>query len=342
MAARIDARYLLEGSVRRDGSRVRVTAKLFDLETGEYRWAADYDRVLSVGALLDIEAEVARRIVAAVAQPYGVVTRLEMEQLRQNRTRDLAAYECILFALHYWADISPENHYEGRSCLENAVAREPEYAKAWAYLAYFYLDEFRWRFNPRDGSPAALERAQAAARRAVDLDPDSSAARLALSAVAFFAGDLALFRSYGEAALAMNPGNAEHMASFGARLAYSGDWERGLALVEEAIALNPWHPDWYRLPLIYDAYRRGRYDEALAEWKKIDLPHFYTTYVLGAMIWGQLGDRLRAQASLGRLLELYPEFAERARDDFRSWNFEEDLIDRFVDGLRKAGLAVGA
>jgi adenylate cyclase len=340
MLARGFASFLLDGSVRREGSRVRVTAKLLDLNSGEYRWATDYDRSVSVGDLIDIQDDIAKQIVAAVAQPYGVVTRVEMEKLQRAGAGNLAAYECILWTLHYWAHISPDNHRKGRDCLEEAVIRDPTYARAWAYLAYYYLDEYRWRFNPRPGLPSALERANIAARRAGDLDPDSAVARLALAAVAFFNGDLALFRSYGEAALRMNPSDPEHMASFGARLAYSGDWERGLALVHEAIALNPWHPDWYRLPLIYDAYRRGHYDDALAELKKINLPYFYTTHVLGAMIWAELGDRKRAAASLNHVLALYPDFAERARDDFRTWNFDDALTDRFMGSLRNAGLVV--
>lgn len=168
----------------------------------------------------------------------------------------------------------------------------------------------------------------------------SVGARLALSAVAFFSGDLALFRTSGEMALKLNPNNGEHLASFGARLAYSGAWAEGLAMVREAIVLNPRHPDWHLMPLAFDAYRRGDYARARAEWKQLHLAELYWTHVLGVMINGQLGHAADAAAARASLLALFPDYAETAVRDFQVWNFEDTLIDAFIEGLAKGGLRV--
>lgn len=338
-ARAVGAHYAVEGSIRRDQKKVWVSVRVVDVESGRYVWAASYERPLEVGNLIEIEDEIARQIAAAIGEPYGVLSRIEMENLPRFRAQNLGTYECILWALHYWANISQENHRRGRECLEKAVKREPEYAVAWAYLSYFYIDEYRWHFNYRPEPPPMI-RANDAARRAIALDPDSAVARLALSAVAFFSGDLALFRAYGEKALKLNPNNGEHLASFGARLAYSGDWAEGIAMVREAIVLNPWHPDWYLMPLAFDAYRQEDYAQARAEWKRLHLPELYWTHVLGVMINGQLGHTAEAAAARASLLALFPDYAQTAVRDFQVWNFADPLIDAFIDGLAKGGVRV--
>ncbi len=338
-ARAVGARYAIEGSTHRDQERVWATVRVLNVETDEYVWAGSYERHLDVGSLIDVQDDIARQIAAAIGEPYGVLSRSEMEGLPRYRAKSLNSYDCLLWALHYWANISQDNHWRGRKCLEKAVEREPEFALAWAYLAYFYIDEYRWHFNYR-AEPPPMIRAKEAARRAITLDPDCAAARLALSAVAFFSGDLALFRSSGEKALRLNPNNGEHLASFGTRLAYSGEWEQGIALVREAMELNPWHPDWYLLPLAFDAYRRGDYAGALREWRRLHLPELYWTHVLGVMINGELGNAAEAAAARADLLALFPDYAATAVRDFQVWNFEDSLIDAFIDGLAKGGLPV--
>ena len=336
----VGARFVVEGTVRHDAERLTVTAGVLSAASGEYLWATRYERALTVGGLIEIEEDIAQHIVAAIAQPYGVLSRAAMTGAARQHPASLQAYECVLRAMHYWAELSAANHASGRDCLERAVELDPDYATAWAYLAYFYIDEHRWRFNPRS-EPPPMTRAARAARRAVALDPDSAIARLALSAVAYFSNDIPTFKAMGEAALRLNPSNGEHMASYGSRLAYSGDWERGLELVRNAMALNPWHPDWYALAFIVDACRRGDYRTALQEWNKISLPDFYLYRVLGVIIHAQLGQTDAAAAERAALLRLYPDFARHARAEFETGNLPRSLAEPFLAALRRGGLDVG-
>lgn len=336
----VGARFVVEGTVRHDAERLTVTAGVLSAASGEYLWATRYERALTVGGLIEIEEDIAQHIVAAIAQPYGVLSRAAMTGAARQHPASLQAYECVLRAMHYWAELSAANHASGRDCLERAVELDPDYATAWAYLAYFYIDEHRWRFNPRP-EPPPMTRAARAARRAVALDPDSAIARLALSAVAYFSNDIPTFKAMGEAALRLNPSNGEHMASYGSRLAFSGDWERGLELVRNAMALNPWHPDWYALAFIVDACRRGDYRTALQEWNKISLPDFYLYRVLGVIIHAQLGQTDAAAAERAALLRLYPDFARHARAEFETGNLPRSLAEPFLAALRRGGLDVG-
>ena len=121
--------------------------------------------------------------------------------------------------------------------------------------------------------------------------------------------------------------------------AYSGDWERGCALAERARQLNPHHPGWYWLPSLFDAYRKSDYRGALDVALKINMPGFWRVNLALAAAYGQLGEREAARNALRALLKAKPECAVAAREELgKSW--DPELVERLMDGLRKAGLEV--
>ena len=123
-------------------------------------------------------------------------------------------------------------------------------------------------------------------------------------------------------------------------MAYSGDWERGCALVQRVVALNPHHPGWYWFPVYMNAYRKGDYRGALEVALRIDIPGSYDTHVALAAAHGQLGEREAGGKSIRELLTLAPGFATSARADLGKW-LDPELVEQLVDGLRKAGLEIG-
>ena len=133
-----------------------------------------------------------------------------------------------------------------RACLERAVELDPDYADAWAVLANIYAQEHRFGYNPRPELYDSRERSFSAAYRAVEIEPRNPTAQLMLANALFDRRNLAGFRAAGERAITLNPNDPDLLAHYGMRLTFIGDWERGLALVTKAIALNPEHPQWYR------------------------------------------------------------------------------------------------
>lgn len=342
LGRRLGADYALTGTVRRDAGRVRVSSQLINLDTGASIWTASFDEALAVEGLFAIQDRIAASVAAAVAQPYGVVYRDARDRLRQHHIPGtLSAYECLMQGYAYRQRIAAETHATARSCLEQAVVQEPDYADALAMLAVVYLDEFRWGFNPRpDHNP--LDRALEMAERAVDAAPDNAFARLALAETLFFHGELDRAFAEGERAVDLNPNHSEVKAMVGMRLAHSGQWERGIGLVEEALAMNPAPPGWYYLPMSTNAFRQGE-DETALDWaKRIDLPGFYWTHALCAAIYAELGWQDNARMAVERLLELYPNFEERASIELSRRHFDPVLLNRLVSGLRKAGLDISA
>ena len=206
-------------------------------------------------------------------------------------------------------------------------------------LSIVYREEHRHGFNAR---PDCLERALAAAQRAVDAAPSNHLAHFALAQAYFFRKEIEAFRNAAERAIVLNPMDSSTTAYLGTLMLHEGDWERGCALVERARQLNPNHPGWYWFAAFWDAYRRQDYRGALEVALKINMPgNFYVSAVIAAA-YGQLGELEAARTALVQLLAMKPNFAATAREEFEKWFGSGELVEHFLDGLRKAGLEIAA
>jgi tetratricopeptide (TPR) repeat protein len=244
----------------------------------------------------------------------------------------------VLRAYAYTALHTAASHLLARTCLERTVELDPDYADAWAQLAYLYREEYHHGFNPQAGD--ALDRALETARRAVALDSTNQPAQIALHLTHFSRRELDASFAAGERAVALNPNDTRAIGTVGMSLTYAGQWDRGVALMKKAIALSPNHPGWFYLALFYDHYRKGQYAKALGEAQKIGMPELWEGYAALAEAYGQLERREQAESALAELLNLYPRFPGNAWEEFRKRNIPEAEIAHLVEGLRKAGLQV--
>ncbi|HEX6113820.1 MAG TPA: tetratricopeptide repeat protein, partial [Geminicoccaceae bacterium] len=336
----LGVRYVLQGSVREAEGRIRVTARLVDATTGVQLWASAYEEVGNGAGLFRVQGDIARRVVSAVAQPYGVIATADMQLTRGKAPESLSAYECVLQVQHYYRHMSPARVQEARTCLQRATESDPEYADAWALLGMSYLDQVRLRMVPRDQDDDSLDRALQAAQQAADVAPDSALAQRSLLLAHFFRGEVEQALAAGERALALNPNNAEILAEVGMRLAWTGEWERGISLINEALARNPAHPGWYQAALALNFYRQGRYAEALEEARLIDAPGWVHNHTILAMIYGQLGRTEQARAAARQLLQMDPDFEANAWYELQLRNFPKEMAEHMADGLRNAGLQI--
>jgi TolB-like protein/Tfp pilus assembly protein PilF len=335
-------RYVLEGSVREAEGRIRVTARLVNATTGAQLWASAYEDVGSGADLFRIQTDIARRVVVEVAQPYGIIATADLKLMRGKAPQSRSAYDCVLQVLDHYRHMSAARVEEARSCLEQATRSDPEYADAWALLGMSYLDRVRLRMMPRSQDKESLDRALWAAQMAADIAPDSALAQRSLLLVHSFRGEVEQALAAGERAITLSPNNAEILAEFGMRLAMMGQWERGVSLIDDAIARNPAHPGWYHTAPAINFYRQGRYAEALEEAKQIDAPGWVHNHTILAMIYGQLGQEEEARAAARRILELDPNFEENAWYELQLRNLPEQVAEQMAEGLRKAGLDIPA
>jgi TolB-like protein/DNA-binding winged helix-turn-helix (wHTH) protein/Tfp pilus assembly protein PilF len=330
------ARYLLEGEICQAGPRLRIAARLVDAASGANLWAESYERLFKPGAVFELQDDVVPRIVSTVGDARGVLTRTISEALRARDIDQLSPYEAVLRSFGHFQRVSEEEHAASTAALERAVQLAPGHADCWAMLSLLYKEEYAHGFNVR---PDPLGRAFAAAHHAIEADPSNHLGYHALASVLYFRHEIEAFRGAAERAMARNPMDGFTIAYLGFLVAYSGEWERGCALVERARSLNPHHPGWYWFAHLFDAYRKRDYRGAAEIGRKINMPRFWRTNVALAAAYGQLGERDAARNAVQALVTSRPEFTLVAREELAKW-WDPKLVEHLIDGLRKAGLEI--
>jgi TolB-like protein len=330
----LGAHYVIEGSVRKAGNRVRVTAQLIETESGSHVWAERYDRDLE--DIFAVQDEITQCIIAAAAP--GVVS-AEMQRAQRKDVATLDAWDRIMRAHWHLARFTMEDNAEARRLLTEAAQIEPDSALALGDLAMIHTFDAIWNWGiSRDQSFAA---AAEAARRAVAIDENNAWGHIALGVVEAFSGhhDEAVARL--ERAVEISPNDPNAHGQLGFALALSGDSDGAVARLEEAVRLSPRDPflAFWTMSRAVAAFAAERYDETV-DWSRRTIeenPRFPGAYRLLTATYGQLGKVEEAKVALGELLRQMPGLTVAATRQQVPWKRPGDA-DRYLGGLRKAGL----
>ena len=312
--------------MRRGGDRVRVTAQLIDTNRGDHVWAERYDRKLE--DIFAVQDELTQQIAAAMGL---TVQDAVLESSVHKAASDLDAYDMVLRARRFAAELTPAVHARTRDLLETAIALDPAYSRAHAMLADVYLAEYRIDFNPR---PRPLERAFDEATRAVELDPRNAYAHFWLAAVYFFRRQIERFDAEAERAEQLNPNDSQMLADLGHYHVVRGNIERGMELTRHAMRLNPLHPGWYYFTFAFGYFGLGDFEQALLEGAKIGMDDFFWGPLIRAAALGQLGRIDEAKAALAMAHEAKPDLDAEAIVE--RWMYHAPMAANILSGLAKA------
>jgi adenylate cyclase len=249
-------RYVLEGSVRKANDHVRITAQLVDATTGGHLWSESYDRPLKdVFALQD---EIVQKIVTTLKLQ---LTLMEQGYIVRKTTNNLEAYDSLLRGIEPFFRYTPETNAQARQLWEKAVALDPQYAEAYAWLSWTYWREagFRWSADPQ-----TLERALTLAQQALALDDSLPRAHAVLGFVYVLKQQYEEAIAERERATTLDPNNADIYTMRGSVLNFAGRPEEALKMAEQAMRLNPRYPPIYLWQLGVAYNGSGRYTEAVA------------------------------------------------------------------------------
>lgn len=288
--------YLLEGSVRRVGDRLRVSVQLVQVADQAHVWAESYEREAGdVRSLLD-------EIPAAVARRVGVTLAVERGRSATAGTSRPEAYEAYLRARYHLRSLTESGVRRGIAEFERAIALDPRYAAAYAGLAEAHYALSNMHVDPRQ----AMERSRAAARRAVALDDRLAQAHGSLALIlAFYDWDWAGAEREFRRALALDPAAAETRAFYGVYLALVGRLDESLAELRRARETDPLSL-LANSTLSFPLYLEGRYDEALAQSRRVldlDADYYFAQIAVG-MTYEARGDFPRAVAELRKALAM--------------------------------------
>jgi len=336
----LGAHYVMEGTIRQQGSMLRLQVQLVDTLTNTILWSENYRRPFTPKSRFRLQDDLVPLIVSTVADPMGVMARTIGEELSHRPPDELTPHEAVLRSFAYFSRLTPGEHKTATTALELAVANAPKasgQSDAWAWLAIMYREEYVHGYNTRPEPP--LDRAHEAALRAIDLGPSNHWAHLALASVLYYQREIPAFHCAAKKAIEYNRMDASSMAYLASLLAVSGKWRSGCALMKRAQSLNSEYPGWYWIPAVGKAYYERDYRGALNLALKINMPNLWISQFLLAAIYGQLGDFKKAQKAVRKLLKSRQRFAIDARKEFEK-RYEPKFLEQLIDGLRKAGMEI--
>jgi len=322
----LGVRYVVEGSIRSADTRIRVTVQLIDARSGNHLWAERFDR--EIGALFEVQDEVARHIVATLA---GRVEEAEVRGAAHKRTESLPAYECLLRGIEHMRAFGPDENRLARELFERAVSLDSHFALAHAYLALALLCEH----GLGDAPDSVKDRALEAALTGLRLDQNDARCHQFLAQVHLFRREYDSALSHFERSLALNPNDANGIAQMGGGLAFAGQAEQGVELIRQAIRLDPFHPYWWwgELAIAYCAARR--YLDSLEAIQRISGTKSCWLLAHEAACYAQLGRQDEARVRVADVLRLKPDFRISSMKPFYR---DARHAEHIFEGMRKAGL----
>jgi len=329
--------YVLEGSIRHGGNRIRIAAQLIDAAMGAHRWAERYDRKLE--DVFAVQDDVVRTIVAIIT---AHVRKAETERSRAKPPNSWQAYDYYLQGAEAFASfassIRAEDIYEARRVLQQSLAIDANYARSYVLLANTY-DAVRFhRLDSDYLNFAALDRAHRLARRSVELDPNLPEAHAMLGLVLTWMRQHDASITEIERAMALNPNYVDWR--FGLAFMLAGNPQRAIDVLETYMRLDPFHAPWAHFTMAAAHFMLKDYSRALAILKDYvyRVPGAAFGHSLLAATHAQLGQLDEARAEAAELLRLLPGYTisgtARRLVTFKRPTDEKHLFD----ALRKAGL----
>jgi len=329
VAKELDIHYVVEGSVRKSGNRVRITVQLIDAETDRHIWAERYDRDLA--DIFAIQDEVTSAIASILP---GRVEAASRDRAARKPTHNMAAYECVLAAklLHHRS--SRNDNIEAKRLIERAIALDPKYAHAHAWKACIAGQELTYGWcDPESGLRTIEEEVSCA----LSLDETDSDVHRILAALKLRQDDHDKAAYHQARALSLNPNDDLIVVQQGELLTWLGRAEEGIEWIRKAMRLNPFHPArfWSHLGRAYFVARR--YAEAIDAVQHINtIDHFHLASLAGC--FAMLGDEAQTRSHTAETLKRKADFSV-ARDYIPTLHYKrESDLAHHRDSLLKAGL----
>jgi TolB-like protein len=316
--------FIVEGSVRKIGNKVRIAAQLIDAVTVKHLWAERYDR--KIEDIFAVQDEVVQSIVSTVEGRLAVAG---AALVRRKPTNSWIAYDYFLQGREF------SNLYrvvEADEFLARAIEMDPRFVHAYAWHAMTLVAKYWF-----DQKPETLQKARTNAEKALSLDPSDAASHQAMGFVALHSNELTLAGIHFERALSLNPNDVNITADYANWLCYQGRFSDALQYLDVALQRDPFPPAWMWEIRGTALLQSKRYEEAISAFQRAPIPpQNFFTHALLAAAFAWAGEMDNARRELALTHQSNPEFSiERFRLPFA----EEEHRNLIIDGLRMAALA---
>jgi adenylate cyclase len=330
------ARFVLQGWVRSQGSKVRITVDLTDASTGNKLWSQTFEYDLEKASLFEIEDEVTSRVVGVVADDQGIVFRRLQTETYQTHIKFNDVTRAVLKYHNAMMTHAPPDFESALVAVNDALDKQPGNALLVALLANIYYGDVLHELKL---VPDSLSKMEALAKKAVSLDPDLQLARYNLVPINAFFGRVQECIEEARKVVEMNPNHARIIATCAVHTTAVGAYEMGMKLIERAKRLNPHYPSWYHFVTYLVYFRNEQYEAAWIEVQKIHVEGLLWHPLFRASVLGKLGRVKEAKAYIDELLQIKPEFPKRTREYIKLLFVLDEHVEMIWDGLYKAGMS---
>jgi adenylate cyclase len=332
IAEELGVRYMLEGSVRRGGNRLRITAQLIDATDGSHLWAERYDR--TVEDLFDIQDEITKEIVTSLRVQ---LTDGETARVWARGTNNVEAWQIAVRAFEIFTRFDASSYLEARVLAEKATKLDPDYAFAWAILGLTYWFDGRLGFTGDTDSKFA--RAAELAEHAMALDASDSWCVGLSALVAAAQGRHDEGVAIARRGIELYPGNADVRGYLGLVLMHAGNYREAVVHSQAAMSLNPIYPNWYRATLARALTFLDEFDEALTvlgEILETEKAHFLSL-LFRAYIYGRSDREPAARIEIAEVRKIAPNLCVSHLPSLMM-TADTAALKRFSAVVREAGL----
>jgi tetratricopeptide (TPR) repeat protein len=326
----LGVKYVLEGSVRRSGDQLRITAQLIDATTGNRLWAERYDREMK--DIFSIQDEVTMKILTSL---QVTLTEGESAKFLEKGTSDLQAYLKTIEGRELMNRLNRDDNALGRGKFEEAIAFDPKFARAYAGLSMCYTLDVVYGINPQE----SLKKAYEFARKAISLDNEQL---LAYGALEFASGVRRRYEEAvvaGERAVQVAPGCADAYFYFGRALSIASRDKEALGYFETAIRMNPYPPSFYYMHIGMAHFNLRQYEQAVAALQKALYLSSRNQVARRCLIvtYVEMGRMEEARSTTEEMLKIEPSYNSKGVDK-RTTNKDPEVGQRWAEALRKMGL----
>ncbi len=337
---KLHTRFALTGTVRVNDSVLRVSFQLHDATSGAQVMGRSYEYPNNPRNLFVIQDDITRQVVLNTTDIYdGAIPRMITSEWQQRHNTP-SSYDALLRLHFYNSCFSTEAYHEAIKAVEVAIGKDKNNARIWAALAELTGDGYAHGFTDIERD-TAISKALKAARHAISLDRTDDYAYWVLSVIAVEARDKDTTISAAESLLKLNPPPST-CALAGWCLALAGQWERGLEILHENMKILQLYPGWLHHAPFLNYYRQGKYQDALNEAMKMNVPVLVWDPVERAAALGQLGKTELAKTAVQEITSLYPDFASNPRRYLDCFIMQDELVDHLIEGLIKAGCPIAS
>jgi adenylate cyclase len=337
LAKKRGVRFVVEGAIQKSDTQIKTLVRLVDLMDEKQIWAQSYTRELNMNNLFEIQESISKEIASIIGSEFGIILRKLTDEFSSQDYRDIHVYSAVLKYYHFQLHLSQKTGEEAYEALLKAHASEPESAVINALLGAFYGNSYSLDFPNADETYKLLAQYT---ERAFVLQPESLIVNATLVYKCFMYNEKDRFIQLVEKCLSSGLNTTLRVGAMAFYTCLYGDWERGKKILDNVMARNVGYPLYFHGVTLLYYYRKEKYDQALNEAHKYNVPAVFWSPMLRAAVYGQLGNMEMASLNINELLKLKPDFESKAIHLISIFVKEENLVMHILEGLRLAGMKI--